>query len=568
MKCRQRLLLPLAMMGFAFMACNGNIKAPAMASIEAMKLKRGNPVSCSPAGRQFGAVLFETSCSGKVKKDFDLAMALLHSFEYDEAEKAFATVIDAEPACAMAYWGVAMANFHPLWAPPTPSELEKGSSAIRIAESLKERTDRETAYIEAIASFFKEWEKADHRTRMARFEEGMKKVYEKYPADKEAAILYSLALTGTADPTDSTFTKQKRAGEILSGIYPNEPDHPGVIHYIIHSYDSPQLAKLALPAARKYAAIAPSSSHAQHMPSHIFTRLGLWDEGIRSNLAAAESARCYAESTGMKGHWDEEFHALDYLVYSYLQRGENNLAKEQLDYLQTIKDVYPVNFKVAYAYAAIPARYVLENKMWKEAAVLELKPAAFAWEKYPWQKAIFHFARLMGSANTGHLASANAELKNLQTIHDMLMQKKEKYYADQVLVQLKTSEAWIAWKEGKNELALERMKEAADLEDKTQKHPVTPGEVLPARELLADMLVQMGKPGEALVAYELNLKNHNNRFNGLYGAAVAAERSKDLNKAFSYYQQLTASANATRSTRPELAQAKMFLKKHNSLALR
>jgi hypothetical protein len=565
MKCKKQLLLPGAMIALVFISCNNNGSAPANGSIEAMNLKRGNPVSCSPAGRQFGAVFFETSCSGKVKKDFDMAMALLHSFEYDEAEKVFANVIHTEPGCAMAYWGVAMANFHPLWAPPTQPELEKGSRAIGIAQSLPKRSGRETDYINAAAAFFNDWQKADHRTRMVRFEEAMRKLYAQFTADKEAAILYSLALTGTADPTDTSFSKQKKAGEILNEIYPGQPDHPGVIHYIIHSFDYPKLASMALPAARKYAAIAPSSSHAQHMPSHIFTRLGLWKEGIASNLAAAESARCYAENTGIKGHWDEEFHALDYLVYSYLQRGDNKLAKEQSDYLQTIKEAYPVNFKVAYAYAAIPARYLLENKMWKEAAALQLQPVNFSWEKYPWQKAIFHFTRLMGSANTGMLPNAVTELKNLQTIYDTLIQQKDKYKADQVLVQIKTGEAWIALKERKNEKALALMQEAANLEDKTQKHPVTPGEVLPARELLGDMLMQMNKPKDALVAYEKDLESHNNRFNGLYGAALAAELLKDLNRAYTFYHQLSMSAVPT-STRPELAHAKMFIEKNNSYA--
>ena len=540
--------------------CNGN-NTPANETINAINLKRGEVILCGPPDKQFGTVEFETSCSEKVKKDFDLALALLHSFEYDEAEKVFAKIIDKEPGCAMAYWGVAMSNYHPLWAPSTPPELEKGAKAIAIAQSLTQKSKRESAYIDAIASFYKDRNTTDHATRCINFEKAMGAIHEEYPNDKEAAIFYALALDGAADPADKSFSKQRKAGAILTGLYPNEPYHPGIIHYIIHSYDYPELAALALPAARKYASIAPSSAHAQHMPSHIFTRLGLWDESINSNLASTAAAKCYAENTGIKGHWDEELHGMDYLVYSYLQKGENNLAKEQCDYLKTIYDVYPVNFKEAYAFAAIPARYFLENKMWKEAAGLQIHPANFPWEKYPWQKAIVHFTRLLGSVHIGNIDSARTELKNLSVIYDTLIKQKDSYKANQVQIQIKTSEAWILFKEGRNNEALAVMDAATGMEDNTQKHPVTPGEVIPARELLGDMLVQMNKPGEALEAYEEDLKKHPNRFNGLYGAALAAERSGNFEKASSYYSQLINISDSINSNRPELSAARLLLKK-------
>jgi tetratricopeptide (TPR) repeat protein len=541
-------------------SCHVKSKPPAGETINAMNLKRGDVVLCGPADKQFGSVEFATSCSGKVKKNFDLAIALLHSFEYDEAEKVFAKIIEEEPGCAMAYWGVAMSNYHQLWpSPPTPAELEKGMKAVAIAQALTQKTERESDYIDAIAAFYNDYNKLDHRTRSLNLESAMEKIYRKYPADKEAAIFYALALNGAADPADQSFSKQRKAGAMLTGLYPNEPNHPGIVHYIIHTYDYPELASLGLPAARKYASIAPSSAHAQHMPSHIFTRLGLWEECIQSNLVSTASAKCYAENAGIKGHWDEELHGIDYLVYAYLQKGQNKLAKEQCDYLKNIHEVYPVNFKDAYAFAAIPARYVLENKMWKEASGLQTHPADFPWQKFPWQKAIIHFTRLLGSVHIGNLGSARAELDALHTIYDTLITQKDLYKANQVKIQIKTSEAWILFKEGKNKEALKLMHAAADMEDNTEKSPVTPGEVIPARELLGDMLLQMNKPGAALVAYEADLKKHPNRFNGLFGAGLAAERSNDHKKATAYYQQLMNVANSTDSSRPELNAARSFL---------
>ena len=452
-------------------SCKGKNTTLATQSLSDLDLKRGDLVVCGPADKQFGTVEFTTSCSPKTKKDFELAIALLHSFEYDEAEKVFAKVIEQEPECAMAYWGVAMSNYHPLWAPPTPQELEKGAKAIALAQTLTTKSGTETDYINAMALFYKDWNTTDHRTRSQQYKNAMESIYMANPGNKEAGIFYALALDATADPTDKTFVNQRKAGDILTALYPEGPDHPGIVHYIIHSYDYPELASLALPAARKYAAIAPSSAHAQHMPSHIFTRLGLWDECIQSNLVAASSAKCYAENAGINGHWDEELHALDYLVYGYLQKGQNKKAKEQWDYLRTIKEVHPINFKVLYAFASIPSRYVLENKLWKEAASRETYPANFPWEKFPWQNAIIHFTRLLGNAHAGNIDSAKQELKKLQTLHDTLVTRKNVYEANQVEIQLKAGEAWILLGEGKKEEALKMMNIADELEDKTEKTP-------------------------------------------------------------------------------------------------
>src|SRR5688572_25353772 len=564
--------LYLALFGsflFIFSSCNGKNKTSANDAINAINLKRGEVVLCGPADKQFGAVGFKTSCSETVKKDFDLAIALLHSFEYDEAEKVFAKIIDNDPQCAMAYWGVAMSNYHLLWTPPSVAELKKGTKAIEIAQGLQ-KSKKENDYINAVAQLYNDWSQLDHMTRCINYEKAMEKIYRENPDDKEAAILYALALNGSADPTDYSFKNQRKAGAILDAIYPDEPNHPGVVHYIIHTYDNPELANLGLPAARKYASVAPSSAHALHMPSHIFTRLGLWDESIKSNLMSVSSAKCYAEETGIKGHWDEELHGLDYLVYAYLQKGENDHAKEQWDYLKTIKHVSPVNFKVAYAFAAIPSRYLLENKMWENAASLVITPSNFQWKDYPWQNAIIHFTRLLGSVHVGKIDSARSELKILKSFYDTLMNQKDLYKANQVQNQIKASEAWILFKEarpddpvgrGKNIEALRLMNDAANIEDNTQKHPVTPGEVIPARELLGDLLLQMNKPEKALEAYEADLKKHPNRFNGLYGAALAAEASHNPDKAKYYYQQLINIANSTNSNRRELEAARLFLKK-------
>lgn len=540
-------------------SCKQKEAAPSQYLIADIQLKRGEIISCGSGDGQYGMMEFETSLAKDAREDFNLAVKLLHSFEYDEAEKAFAKVIDKEPRCAIAYWGVAMSNFHPLWTPPSEVELAKGEKAVQIARSLP-KSEREEAYIDAIAAFYKDWRNTDHRTRCLDFEKGMEAVYKNYPGDKEATVFYALALNAAADPADKSFSKQKKAGQLLNALYPGQPDHPGIAHYIIHTYDYPELAQQGLAAARRYASIAPSSAHALHMPSHIFTRLGLWDECILSNLASVASAQCYAEAAGIKGHWDEELHGLDYLVYAYLQKGENDSAKKQWDYLKTIHEVSPQNFKVAYAYAAIPARYVLENKMWQEAAGLTVTPLNFPWSKFPWQAAIIHFARLLGSVQTGDLTAAKTELKALHSIHDTLIGQKDVYKANQVAIQIKTSEAWILLKEGKKGEALKFMQLAAEMEDKTEKHPVTPGEVIPARELLGDMLLLLDMPAKALEAYEENLKKHSNRFNTLYGAGLAAQRSGNKEKATFYFQQLLRVAGNTNSTRQELAKARQYVK--------
>ena len=529
--------------------------------LQSINLTRGEITLCGSENAKFGKVEFGLSCIEKVRANFNLATSLLHSFEYIEAEKVFVKVIDEDPDCLMAYWGVAMSNFHPLWAPPTKEEMEKGFKTITLARSLESKSKKESDYLEAVAVMYDDWNTLDHRTRLLKFEQAAEKIYQQYPADKEAAIFYALALRAASDPTDKTFTKQRKAGAILNALFPNEPDHPGVAHYIIHTYDYPELAELALPAARKYASIAATSAHALHMPSHIFTRMGLWDESALSNLNSISAAKCYAENSGMQGHWDEELHGIDYLVYAYLQQARDEAVKEQLDYLQSMEIVFPMNNKDAYTFAAVPTRYALERKDWKAAAALELKPDNFPWSDFPWEKSIISFGRVLGAVHIRNTDVAKAGLAELQASHATLLEKNQTYEANQVQIQIKASEGWIQFSLGNKAEAIRLMTEAATMEDATEKHPITPGEVIPARELLGDMLMEIGEFAKALEAYEADLKRHPGRFNGLYGAGLAAKKLGATEKATTFFRQLITTAQLSDTKRSELVTAESFLKR-------
>jgi hypothetical protein len=518
-----KIWIPLFLFVLCMVSCGENNSTPSKVLISELKLKRGGIVSCGLTDNTFGTIDFEITGDKKTKYDFNLGLEMLHSFEYDEAEKVFAKIIDETPLCAMAYWGVAMCNFHPLWEPPTAADLDKGSQAIEIANSITEKSDLESGFIHATRAYYKDWKKTDAHTRSLLFEQAMQQLYSAYPQENETAIFYALALDAAADPADKTYRNQKKAGALLEALYAKEPNHPGIIHYIIHTYDYPELANLALPAAKRYASVAPSSAHAQHMPSHIFTRLGLWDDVIQSNLHSISSAQCYAQSTGLKGHWDEELHGLDYLVYAYLQKGEMDSANQKLKYLATIHDVYPANFKVAYAFAAIPSRIILESKNWQGIDVLQLHPN-FPWNNFPWQESIIHFARLLCFVHIGNVQAAKDELAKLNQLHDILLNQKDFYKSNQVQIQITTGKAWLSFYSEKKNEALHLMKTAVDMEDSTSKHPVTPGEVLPARELYADMLMEMHLYESALEAYKGVLKKSPNRLNSLYGYRKAAEK--------------------------------------------
>ena len=462
----------------------------------------------------------------------------------------------------MAYWGVAMSIYHELWAPPGPKELKKGSVLLEIAESLP-KSERAELYIDAINIFYDDWENKNHKTRELLYEKKMQQIYDSQSDDVEAAIFYALAITSAADPNDKTYSNQKKAGAILQKLFEEQPNHPGIAHYVIHTYDYPEIAVTALNTARRYAEIAPASAHAQHMPSHIFTRLGLWQESIDTNINSASSAVCYAESVNPDANWAQEIHAMDYLVYAYLQQGKSEEVDAQNEYLKSMTKIFPLNhFAVAYTANAIPARIALENRQWEEATKLELPSIELNWDNFPWEKSILHFARAIGSARSGDIASAEKELEIIQSFHKELLEiddAQSKYKAGQVLIEIKTTEAWINLAKGNNDEALTLMKMAAKLESQTSKHPVTPGEVLPADELLGDMLLALNKPKEALDAYEVNLKGHPHRFNGIYGAAVAAKQIGNTEKATSYFKQLIELTKDSNSKRPELEEARTFV---------
>ena len=484
-----------------------------------------------------GAVDFPVSCSAAAQGKFQRAVALLHSFWYGEAEKAFTEVTQADPSCAMGDWGVAMSLFHPVWAAanptaaPSPAEMERGRAAAERARAANVKTERERDYIAAVHAFYQEPGISDYAARALAFEKAMAQVQRRYPADREAAVFHALALLGTAWPTDKTYAKQKEAAGILNTVLPGAPLHPGVAHYLIHSFDYPDLAELALPAARAYAQIAASSPHAQHMPSHIFTRLALWDESIQSNLASAAMAKKHVEETQAGNASFDQLHALDYLAYAYLQEGRDSDAKRVVDEISTVERLDQQNFASAYALAAVPARYTLERHQWPEAAALALRPTAFPWPRFRSAEALTHFARGLGGARSGNLEAARSGLERLEAIHAGLLEARDGYWAGQVKIQQLEVGAWIARAEGQPGEARKLMRAAADLEDATEKHPVTPGSLLPARELLADLLLDLGEPGPALTEYEASMKVAPGRLNSLAGALHAAEGSGDCARA-------------------------------------
>ncbi len=529
----------------------------ALASIE---LKRGDLILCY--GEQFGEVNFSLACDYSVRETFDLALALLHSFEYNEAEKAFVKVLDADPECAMAYWGIAMSIYHAAWFPPTKKEMIRASKILEAVKSI-DKGEKENDYIEAITAFYKDYKTLDHKTRAKKYEEKMEDMYLKYKGDTEAAIFYTLALYSTRDQVGKDYINERKAGKILEALFKEQPNHPGIAHYIIHNYDNPTLASKALATARRYADIAPASSHAQHMPSHIFTRLGIWDESIASNILSAENSRCYTQSIEIDDSYFAELHAIDYLVYAYLQAGDNINAEKQYDLIKEMKTFHPANILAAiYPITSIPSRLALENKDWKRAANLKLPEINLNWNRFPWQKAILHFAKALGNVHTKNFKAVENEITTLKQLKQDLINQNDVTMAaqiDQVAIQIKTVEAWLNFKRGNQTKGLVLMKEAVLMESKTSKHPVTPGDVLPAVELLGDMLMEAKNYPEALETYEVNLKLHPNRFNGLYGAALAAKKSGDKEKAADYFNQLIELTKNSDSNRLEIKEAKEFV---------
>jgi tetratricopeptide (TPR) repeat protein len=506
-----------------------------------------------------GEVNFAVSCSLPAQQKFNHAVAILHSFWYEEAESAFSDVIKTDPSCAMGYWGVAMSNWHPLWYPPTAAELSAGSKAVAAAEALQGRTDRERDYINAISVFYHDSETSDHHTRAVAYERAMETVHQRYPDDREAAIFYALALNATASPTDKTFSNQKKAAQILNEIFAEQPNHPGVAHYLIHSYDSAPLAALGLPAAICYSKIAPSVPHALHMPSHIFTRLGKWQESVNANRESLAAGQDYSLRHWGEGvAWDQSLHAMDYLEYAYLQLRQDKAAKLLVDEVGAFREATPPTLPAAYAMAAIPARYAVERRDWALAANLSLPQAAIPWSSFPWTKAMISYARALGAARTGDVTAAQTEIGQLQSARDALV-TRNKYWADQIEVQRLAATSMLSHAQGQDEEALSDLTQASDLEASMDKHPVTPGSIVPTRELLGDLLLELNRPAQALRAYEETLATDPNRLRSVYGAAKAAASAGDAATAKTYYQQLILLEAHADGDTPELHEAKAYL---------
>jgi tetratricopeptide (TPR) repeat protein len=513
---------------------------------------------------KLGKVHFPISCGAESQKKFDAGLAMLHSFWYGKSDKAFADLAAADPGCAIAHWGVAMSRFHQIWEVPPPDDLKAGVAAIAAARAASAKTQRERDYIEALGAYYDKSDTLDHVTRFLAYEKAMEALAAKYPKDPEASIFYALALNGVANnglPPDKTYARQKKAGAILEPIFREMPEHPGIAHYIIHSYDYPPLAERGLDAARRYAKIAPDAPHALHMPSYIFTRLGLWEDSIASNLASAEAARRNLQKTMPGAFAFDELHAMDYLAYAYLQTGRDAEARKVLDDAARAEKFDKQTFAAAYALTAIPARLALERRNWSDAKAVDLKPAGFAWSKFPWVEGTVALARAVGFARSGDVASAHKEVERLEKVRDALKDAKNAYWADQVEINRLEAAAWLARAEKKDAEALELMRSAAALEDTADKHPVTPGPILPAREQLGDLLVELGKPAEALGAYRADLAASPNRLNGLYGAARASRLSGDAVAAKSYYEKVVAQCAKADGARELLAEARAFLEK-------
>jgi hypothetical protein len=525
------------------------MKSPfAIAATAAVGLSFAQPALGQSDANQLGTVHFETSCKPEAQKLFDGGMLYQHSFWYRASQQAFEDVLKADPECGIAYWGVALSL---LWNPHAPApakNLAEGAAAIAKGKSVGAKTQRERDYLEALGAMYADYEKVDHRTRMQAYAKAMEQLAQRYPDDDEAQIHYALALNTSASPADKTYASQLRGAAILEPIAIRQPQHPGVSHYLIHLYDYPPIAEKGLDAARRYAKIAPAAAHAQHMPSHIFTRVGYWTESIASN---AEAARVAKESKDLH----DQLHAMDYLVYADLQLGQDEKAKAVIDEMMTITG-FTEYLPGPYALAISPARYAVERGDWKAAAELQVRPSPLAQVQ-----AITYFARALGAARSGNPDAAKADIAKLAELRDRLRDAKDAYWSEQVDIQRQVATAWLLYAEGKRDEALTAMSAAADAEDKTEKHPVTPGVPKPARELYGVMLLESGNAKEALTAFEATLKKEPNRLGAYVGAAMAAEKSGDNAKAREHYKKVVEIADAADKTRTEVAGAQAFLQK-------
>ena len=502
----------------------------------------------SGAPDRLGDVVFPISCSAAAQQEFNRALAMLHSFFYPEAGKTFSRATEIDPLCAMGHWGVAMSLWYPLWFPPTKESLRQGKAALEKAVAIGAPTERERAYIAALAKFYGDFDTLDHKSRSLAYERAMAEVHQRYPDDREAAALYALALQSTANPNDKTYANQLKSAGILETLFAEQPNHPGVAHYLIHAYDYPELAARALPAARRYGAIAPTMPHALHMPSHTYIAMGLWQDSIESNIAAGTAARNL-------GWAQEEVHSMDYLVYAYLQGGRSRNASDVLQKMAEVKVAENARSLVFdYAKAAAPARFALEQQRWDDAATLTPLPSRF-----PATQALTYFARALGAAHLGKTEDAEADVAQLTQLRDALLQSRQDYWAKQVDIQRGAAQAWVTWAKGNRAQAIEQMRSAVALEDTTYKHPAAPGQLLPARELMGDLLMATHLPDQALVEYEASLRANPNRFISLYGAARSAEITGMVSKAAAHYRQLVDMTKAADGEREEIQHARLFL---------
>jgi len=504
--------------------------------------------------QQLGRVRFATSCDAVARTEVERGVAYLHSFWYEKAAETFAAAAAADSGCAMAFWGQAMSVLHPLWTPPSSADA-RAALGVTDRGLARAKTTRERGYLDAIRAYYADYDRTDPKARLVRYALAMDSVRRRSPSDTEAAIFYALALiaVGQANATDTTFTYQKRADSILEPLFRREPRHPGLAHYLIHTNDVPQLAAHGLYAARRYAEIAPDVPHAQHMPSHIFTRLGAWDDAIASNTRSAAAARAYEVERGLTAMWDQRAHALDYLAYAYLQQGRDTAAQRVLDEAAAAPAGYPAgSLTHQYAFAAIPARCALERGRWAEAARLAVRPAP----EWPAAEAITHFARAIGAARESDTAVARHEIAVLAQIESTLAPGPQAYWSGQVAIQRLAATAWLELARGDTASAVLHAGQAADREDGTQKHPVTPGPVLPARELQGDLLLLAGRPAAAVRAYAATLALSPNRARSLFGLARAAELAGDMATALARYREFLSLMAKADGARPELAVAR------------
>jgi tetratricopeptide (TPR) repeat protein len=500
--------------------------------------------------QRLGTVHFPTSCNEVAQRRFDRGMRYQHSFWYRESRGIFEDVIRADPECSIAYWGIALSYLDNPHNPPPPANLPLGLAAIEKAKAVGAKTERERDFIDALLVFYTGYDRIPHAARVQSYLKAMETVAQRYPDDDEAQLFYGIALNVAASPNDKTYANQLKGAAILEKVFARQPRHPGVAHYLIHLYDTPALAEKGIGAATRYSEIAPAAPHAQHMPSHIFTRVGYWKESIALNTVSARVAKADKEPI-------DQLHAMDYLVYAYLQLGQDDKARGIVDEMKTVAGVNPSAFAALYALAASPARYMIERGDWKGAA--ELQPLSTPMSHV---QAMTYFARALGQARTGHPDLARADLAKLVELRDKLREAKDAYWSEQVDIQAQIANAWVLFAEGKFDDALKAMSDAADAEDRTEKHPVTPGVPEPARELYGVMLLDRGMPGEALAAFEATIGKEPNRLNAFAGVANAAAKLGEKDQARTYYQKLAALANGAAADRPDLALAREYLAKN------